>query len=99
MSEKRTGTTTYTLDPAHPPRMTEEQKAKLLAMRDEDIDLSDTPSQEGKLGRRVGGPRFGFEAIVLDRDVLEYFHRQGDASSERINAVLREYVQSHQEGA
>jgi uncharacterized protein (DUF4415 family) len=39
--------------------MSEERMAALKAMTDDDIDYSDTPSQEGKQGRRVGGPRFG----------------------------------------
>lgn len=99
MSEKSTGSTTYVPDLAHPVHLTEEQRAKLLAMRDEDIDYSDTPSQAAKRGRRVGGPRFGFEALVLDQDVLEYFRHEGDVSSKRINAVLREYAEAHRKTA
>ena len=97
MSEKNTGTIDYGPDLAHPARFTEEQRKNLLALRDEDIDYSDTPPQAEKAGRRVGGARFGYEAILLDKDLLEYFRRKGDASSERINAVLREYVEAHQE--
>jgi len=51
MSEETTGKTVYfTPDPNHPVRLTEEERARLDAMTDEDIDLTDIPSQAGKPG-------------------------------------------------
>jgi hypothetical protein len=68
MSEKTTGEVRFELDPNNLPTMSEDELAALRAMSDEDIDLSDTPDQGGKPGRRVGGPRFGAPpaAVVLD---------------------------------
>jgi hypothetical protein len=37
-------TVRFILDPASPPKMSEATKARLAALRDEDIDLSDIPA-------------------------------------------------------
>ena len=50
MSKEDTGTVSFTLDPLNPPTLTPEQHARLAAMRDEDIDLSDIPEQGHKTG-------------------------------------------------
>jgi uncharacterized protein (DUF4415 family) len=34
-------------------------------------------------------------SIRLDRDVMEWFQRQGKGYQTRINAVLRAYVEAH----
>ncbi len=39
------------------------------------------------------------EGVKLEADVLEFFKETGDASPDRINAVLREYVVSHRKSA
>jgi uncharacterized protein (DUF4415 family) len=36
-------------------------------------------------------------SIRLDRDVMEWFRRQGRGYQTRINAVLRAYVEAHQQ--
>src|ERR1039458_2970137 len=55
MSEQITGKTVrFTLDPENPPQLTAEQRQRFESMRDEDIDLSDIPSQAGTPGRRPG---------------------------------------------
>jgi uncharacterized protein (DUF4415 family) len=71
--------------------------AALKSMTDEDIDYSDTPSQAGKPGRRVYGPRFGRfqDVVVLESDVVRFFEETGGASAARINAALREYAEAH----
>ena len=101
MNEKNTGEVRFEFDPDNLPTMSDERLAALRAKTDEDIDLSDTPCQGGKPGRRVGGPRFGAPpaAVVLDRDVLRFFHENGGASGARINAVLREYAEAHRKRA
>lgn len=44
MSNPTTGKTVrFTIDPANPPQMSEETKARLMAVDDEDIDFSDIP--------------------------------------------------------
>jgi|GEM_PF-5249810 len=46
MSDENTGKiVTYTSDPANPPRLSMEQRERLEAMREEDVDLTDVPSQ------------------------------------------------------
>jgi len=104
MSEETTGKTVhFTPDPSNPPRLTAEQQQRLDSMRDEDIDLSDIPSQAGKPGWHPGlyGPgvaevrraalRQGL--LLLDEDVVESFRKIGDVSPQRMNAVLREYAE------
>jgi hypothetical protein len=78
-------------------------------MRDEDIDLSDIPSQAGKPGWRPGlygssvsevrraALREGL--LLLDEDVVEGFRAMGDVSPQKMNAVLLEYLQSHRKSA
>lgn len=101
MSVKTIGGVRYELDPDDLPTMSDERLAALRAMTDDEIDLRDTPSQAGKPGRRVGGPRFGVPPIVvvLDADVLQFFHDKGDTSSTRVNAALREYVAAQRKTA
>jgi hypothetical protein len=64
MSEKVIGETVFELDPGNPPRMSEEQMARLRARKDEEIDYSDTPSQAGKPGRHVFGPRYRVGDVI-----------------------------------
>jgi uncharacterized protein (DUF4415 family) len=101
MSEKTTGEVRFELDPNNPPRMSKEQRAALKSMTDDDIDYSDTPSQAGKPGRRVLGPRFGNpqDVVALEPDVLEFFKETGELSATRINAALREYAETHRKNA
>ncbi|TWB33268.1 BrnA antitoxin family protein [Nitrospirillum pindoramense] len=78
--------------------------AKLLAELDElsrdtrPIDTSDAP----EITNWAGGQRGKYYRPVkielslrLDADVLEWFRRQGDDYEARINAALREYIQTH----
>jgi hypothetical protein len=117
MSEKNTGKiVTYTYDPLNPPKLTAEERARLDAIRDEDIDLSDIPEQTGLAGWNrpglFGGPvgrvRLAEmkekliaegELLLVDEDVRKFFEESGGASHHRMNAVLREYVQSHRKSA
>ena len=101
MSEKTTGEIRFELDMDNLPTMSEERMAALRAMTDEDIDYSDTPSQAGKPGRRIYGPRFGNvqELVALEPDILAFFKESGDAPAGQINAVLREYVENHRKTA
>ena len=39
------------------------------------------------------------DTVRLQADVLSFFKESGDASEERINAVLREYVKTHKKSA
>ncbi|EQD47488.1 hypothetical protein B2A_08429 [mine drainage metagenome] len=102
MSNSNTGKTVrFTLDPANPPKMSEETKARLLAMKDEDIDLSDIPESPVDAEWTRPGIPFSTEnkqqvTLRLDADVLEYFRHTGKRYQSRINHVLRTYMQAHE---
>jgi uncharacterized protein (DUF4415 family) len=71
---------------------------RIDALRDEDIDLSDSPEL---------GPEFFANAILwpgpkrqitlrLDPDVLKFFRKQGRGYQTTINAVLRKYMEAQE---
>jgi uncharacterized protein (DUF4415 family) len=76
--------------------------ARLDALRDDDIDLSDTPeiSPEmfAKAVVRRGLKPVSTKAQItlrIDRDVLDWYKKQGRGYQTRINALLRAYMQAH----
>ena len=79
---------------------TEDRHKKLLAMRDEDIDYSDIPEldddffENAKIVAPPGKERITF---TVDRDVLEYFRKDGPGYQTRMNAVLRSFVEAHRD--
>jgi uncharacterized protein (DUF4415 family) len=87
-----------------------EQLERLRAMPDEEIDFSDIPNQAGKgCWRRpglFGGPAgalrqaaFAEKMLLVEPDVLEFFSASGDGAPERMNAVLRKYVEEQRKRA
>jgi uncharacterized protein (DUF4415 family) len=69
------------------------------AMRDEDIDLSDSPEVTPEMFaaavvRRglVAAPPKEQVTLRLDGDVLKWFRSQGKGYQTRINALLRAYM-------
>jgi len=102
MNNANTGKTgRFTLDPANPPKMSEETKARLMAMKDEDIDLSDIPASPADAEWTRPGIPFTTEnkrqvTLRLDADVLDFFRHAGTRYQTRINQVLRTYMQAHQ---
>jgi uncharacterized protein (DUF4415 family) len=105
MSKQSTGLVTYRFDSENPPKLTPEEQAaweRLKTMPDEEIDLSDIPSQAGQTGwRRVSDlvPAENKEQITLrlDADVLAFFRSTGRRYQSRINAVLREYMRARKQ--
>jgi uncharacterized protein (DUF4415 family) len=96
----------FRLDPDHPPKLTPEEEkawAELRELRDEDIDLSDTPEVTGPGWRRVSEliPEGNKEQVTLrlDADVLRFFKATGRRYQSRINAALREYMNAHRKTA
>ena len=76
---------------------------RLETMEDEDIDFSDcpeiTPAQFAKatVHRRTKSIQTK-ESVMLniDADVIEWFKYQGESYQNQINALLRDYMQTHQ---
>ena len=69
-------------------------------MNDEDIDFSDIPEARPEMFAR-GVLRHGLKPVDpkellvlrLDRDVVEWYRKQGRAYHTRINALLRAHMQ------
>ena len=102
MSEKVTGNIVqYNPDPAHPVKIDPERLARLKAMTEDEIDYSDAPAAPSDGWRKAGYVRSSEtpDQVVLDKDVLQFFSETGDASPQRINAVLREYVEAQRKTA
>lgn len=111
MSEQNTGKiVSYTYDPDNPPRLTAEQRQRLDAMREEDIDCSDIPPQVGlntwsrpglkdvgTVDLRRAALREG--VLFLDDSIAEFFNASGDDAQAKMNAVLREYIETHSKSA
>ena len=71
-------------------------------MKDEDIDLSDSPEITPEMFARAV-VRKGLKPVQrkeqltlrIDSDVLEWFRRQGQGYQTKINALLRAYMEAH----
>jgi uncharacterized protein (DUF4415 family) len=77
--------------------------ARIDAMQDEDIDLSDapeiTPEMFARAVVRRGLKTRSNKAQVtlrVDSDVLAWFKEQGSGYQTKINALLRAYMEAHQ---
>jgi uncharacterized protein (DUF4415 family) len=85
-----------TLDEALQYRMSPEEKARLDAMTDDDIDYSDIPDQSDRKDWIRPGSILGkgkeIVTLPFDSDVLAFFRKKGREYSTLMNAVLREYV-------
>lgn len=75
---------------------------RLDAMRDEDIDLSEIPEVTPKMFAR-GILRRGLKPVPrkeqltlrVDRDVVNWYRKQGPGYQTRINLLLRAYMEEH----
>ena len=74
------------------------------ALRDRDIDLSDTPEITPEMFARAivrkglkPVPRKMQLTLRLDDDVVSWFRAQGRGYQTRINAVLKAYKEAHQQ--
>jgi uncharacterized protein (DUF4415 family) len=76
--------------------------ARVDAMKDEEIDLSDSPEIGPEMFARAV-VRKGLKPVQrkeqltlrIDGDVLEWFKKQGQGYQTRINALLRAYMEAH----
>ena len=72
------------------------------ALKDEDIDRSDTPEVSPEMFARAlvrrglkPVPRKAQLTLRLDSDVLDWFRKQGQGYQTKINALLRAYMDAH----
>ena len=99
MPKKENSIVKLTLDLKNPPRLTNEQKARLdaiVAMPDEQIDYSDAPTLPNAIWVKAVELPNAKQQITLrvDSDVLDFFRRTGKRYQTRMNAVLRAYMTS-----
>ena len=76
---------------------------RINAMKDEDIDFSETPEVTPEMFAR-GIVRRGLKPVGrkdqltlrVDSDVVAWYKKQGSGYQTRINALLRAYMEAHQ---
>jgi len=82
-------------------KVTDEQSKeirRLIKMADEDIDTSELPEVDDftdAVRGRFYRPVKQQITLRLDADMLAWFRSQGGKYQTRINAALREYMESH----
>ncbi len=73
---------------------------ELAALPDDQIDYSDIPKldddfwENAKIVAPPGKERITFR---VDREVLEFFRKDGPGYQTRMNAVLRSFVEAHRD--
>lgn len=84
-------------------RQSETDWERLRNMKDEDIDLSDSPEATPEMFARAvirknfkPVPRKPQLTLSLDQDVLDFFQTQGNDYQAKINQLLRAYMEAHQ---
>jgi len=77
--------------------------ARVDALKDEQIDFSDTPEiapevfVQAVVRRALKPvPRKALITLRVDRDVLEWFKKRGPGYQTKVNALLRAYMEAHQ---
>ena len=82
--------------------LSEEQKKRLTALAnqsDENIDFSDIPyTPDAKWVKAIDFQSKQKQQVTLriDKDILDFFKKNGKGYQTRLNAVLRTYVEAHQ---
>jgi len=97
MNAKRSGTVRRRVDPGRPHRLSKEAASRFDAIRDADIDYSDIPSTAEfwrKIEPIMPEPKAQI-TLRVERDVLDFFKRQGKRYQTRMHAVLKAYVLAH----
>lgn len=76
---------------------------RLKNMKDEDIDFSDIPKVTPEMFKnavvRRGGksiPSMNQENLPVDRDIIEFFKARDFNYPQKINELLREYMETEQ---
>lgn len=74
--------------------------ARIDALKDEEIDTSDIPPLTENFFKRAAlrlPKRKVAITMRVDADVLDWFKRQGKGYQSRMNAVLKMFVDAHEE--
>ena len=101
MKESKENIVHLELDPSQPRRLSAASKARLDALKDEQIDYSDIPEitddwfARAARSREMRVPAKQQISLRVDEDVLAFFKAHGPRYQTRINAVLRAYVDAH----
>jgi uncharacterized protein (DUF4415 family) len=84
-------------------RKSETDWKRIDAMRDEDIDLSETPEMTPEMFARAVRmrnlkviPRKKQLTLRVDGDVVDWYKQQGPGYQTRINSLLRAYMKENQ---
>lgn len=92
-------TVKHTLDPNAPPKMTQAERERFDAIRDEDIDYSDVPELDAAFWEKAKIETPQTKPIVslrVSEDVVAFFKAENPKGyTARMAAVLSAYVQAH----
>ena len=83
-------------------RPSETNWAKVDAMTDEEIDISDIPPLDEAFfaNAKLRLPKGKVPVVIsVDADVIAWFKAQGDEYQKLLNAALRIYAEAHKERA
>lgn len=105
MKESKESIVRFELDPGKPHKLSNASKARLDAIKDEQIDYSEIPEltddwfARAARSREMHTPTKHQISLRVDEDVLAFFKAHGTRYQTRINAVLRAYVEAHKTSA
>ncbi len=95
MSKKNT--THFVLDTKAPPKATKATLKKLDALKDDTIDYGDIPELDSRFWANVRLLKPSQKEMIslrLDKEILDYFRKQGKGYQRQMNAVLRAFIES-----
>ena len=97
MSENKGGMARRKVDLDRPHKLSKEATDRFDAIQDKDIDYSEIPDTTEfwrKIELVMPEPKAQI-TLRVDRDVLEFFKRQGKRYQTRMHAVLKAFMQAH----
>ena len=97
MSGNKGGMVRRRVDLGRPHKLSKEADVRFDAIQDTDIDYSDIPDTTEfwrKIEPIMPEPKSQI-TLRVDKDVLDFFKKQGRRYQTRMHAVLKAYVQAH----
>lgn len=91
MGASKSSVTQFTLNPADPPMLTDEERRRLEEAVIDESDIPDSAAFWQALEPALPETKAQV-TLRLDRDVLDFFRAGGRRYQTRINAVLRAFV-------